>query len=514
MAGVDYGAAKTELLERLQVVSDLNAASEILYWDQSTYMPAGGGPARGRQLATLARLAHEQFADPAIGRLLDRLQPYAESLPPDHDDAALWRVTRRKYDRATRVPAAFMAEFAIHNAASYAAWSAARPANDFHRVAPLLEKTLVLSRRYASYFPDAAHPADAMIDGSDYGMSVVQIRPLFTELQATLTPMVQAISAQAPIDDSMLHHHYPQALQWAFGEAVIRDFGYDFERGRQDVTLHPFAIAFSTGDVRITTRFSETNLNEGLFSTLHEAGHAMYEQGINPAFEGTPLASGTSAGVHESQSRLWENIVGRSRGFWRHYFPQLQTEFPEQLGDVSEDDFYRAVNRVSRSLIRTDADEVTYNLHVIIRFGLELALLEGELEIADLAQAWHDRYEEALGVRAPDDRDGVLQDIHWYGGFIGGSFQGYTLGNIMASQFYAAAVAQRPTIPEEIGRGEFGPLHDWLRTNIYHHGSKYTTAELLERAVGGPLSLDPYLAYLRGKFGEIYPGVSVGEIQD
>ena len=263
-------------------------------------------------------------------------------------------------------------------------------------------------------------------------------------------------------------------------------------------------IRFSEGDVRITTRFSTDDLGDGLFSTLHESGHAMYEQGINPAFEGTPLGGGTSSGVHESQSRTWENLVGRSRPFWSHFFPQLQAVFPQQLGDVSADAFYRAINKVEPSLIRVDADEVTYNLHVIIRFELELALLEGTLAIKDLPDAWHASYQGYLGVHAPDDRDGVLQDVHWYGGLIGGQFQGYTLGNIMGAAFFDRALQAHPEIVAEISAGEFGTLHGWLKEQIYQHGSKFTAAELIERVTGGPLTIKPYISYLNTKFGELY----------
>lgn len=263
-------------------------------------------------------------------------------------------------------------------------------------------------------------------------------------------------------------------------------------------------INFSIDDVRITTRFDEGRLDDGLFSTLHETGHALYELGVDPKLEGLPLADGTSAGVHESQSRLWENIVGRSRGFWKYHYPLLQKQFPTQLGSVEMEEFYRAINKVEPSLIRVDADEITYNLHVIIRFDLELELLEGNLSVADLPEAWRARYKADLGVRAPDDSNGVLQDVHWYAALIGGAFQGYTLGNIMASQFYAAALAAHPQIPSEVEQGKFGTLHNWLRTNIYSHGSKFTTAEILERTTGSSLTLDPYVDYLSNKYGEIY----------
>ncbi len=335
-------------------------------------------------------------------------------------------------------------------------------------------------------------------------MKASTVRTLFSELRARLVPLVKAITAQPPADDGCLRQHFPEAAQWAFNLEVARQIGYDFERGRLDKTHHPFTTKFSLGDVRITTRVDEHLLSSALFATIHEAGHAMYEQGINPEYEGTPLAHGASSGVHESQSRLWENLVGRSRGFWEYGYPRLQAVFPEQLGNVPLETFYRAVNRVGRSLIRVEADEVTYNLHVMLRFDLELALLEGRLEVADLPEAWRERYAADLGITPPDDKDGVMQDVHWYFGTIGGMFQGYTLGNIMAAQFYAAALGQHPEISAEIAQGRFGTLLSWLQNNIYRHGSKYTAAELVERVTGGPLSVEPLVAYLRAKYGQLY----------
>jgi len=497
--------AKLQALKtRLSEIDDLESAGSVLSWDQETYMPPGGAAARARQLGTLSRLAHEKLIDPAIGKLLADLRPCEESLPYDSDEASLIRLTRREYEKAVKVPPEFVAQLSSHGAASYDAWTRARPANDFAAVQPYLEKTLDLSRQLANFFPGYAHIADPLIDFADYGMKAATIRTLFAELRAQLVPIVQAITAQPPADDSCLRQHFPEEQQLAFGLEVIKRFGYDFERGRQDKTHHPFTTKFSLGDVRITTRVKEDHLGEALFSTLHEAGHALYEQGINRDFEGTPLGTGTSAGVHESQSRLWENVVGRSRGCWQFFYPQLQAIFPSQLGAVSLETFYRAINKVERSLIRTDADEVTYNLHVMIRFDLELALLEGRLAIGDLPAAWRERYQADLGIVPPDDRDGVLQDVHWYSFVIGGVFQGYTLGNIMNAQFYEAALRAHPEIPAEIARGEFATLHGWLKANIYQHGSKYTASELMERATGQPLSIEPYIRYLRAKYGELY----------
>ena len=493
-----------ELKTRITEVNDLESAAGVLYWDQSTYMPRGGAAARGRQLATLDRLAHEKFTDPALGRLFDALRPYEESLPYDHDDAALIRVTRRLYERQVRIPTDLTAEITEHAAESYQVWTEARPANDFKRVQPYLEKTLELSRQTAECFPGYEHIADPLIDFSDYGMKASSVRAVFAELRDQLVPLVQAITAQPPADDACLRLHYPEAGQLAFGLDVIREFGYDFERGRQDKTHHPFEIRLASGDVRITTRVKEDYLGECMFSTMHESGHAMYEQGVDPAYDGTTLGRGASSGVHESQSRLWENVVGRSRAFWAYFYPSLQAVFPDQLNAVSLDTFYRAINKVERSLIRTDADEVTYNLHVMLRFDLELQMLEGKLAIADLPDAWMARFQSDFGITPPDHKDGVLQDVHWYSGRIGGVFQGYTLGNILGAQFYDAALRANPAIPDQVGRGEFAPLHDWLADNIYRHGRKFTAAELVERVTGQPLTIAPYMHYLRTKYGELY----------
>lgn len=493
-----------ELKTRLIEINDIQSAAGLLYWDQSTYMPPGGAAARGRQSATLRRLAHEKFTDPTIGKLLDTLQSYQENLDYDSDEAGLLRVTRRQYERAIKIPSDFLAEVTTHTSESYQVWIEARPANDFESVLPYLEKTLEYSRQSANYFPGYDHIADPLIEPRDYGMKAADVSQVFAELREELVPIASAITSQAPADDSCLHETYPEDKQLAFGMKVAEKFGYDLNRGRQDMTHHPFMTKFSLGDVRITTRAKEDSLGEAMFCTMHETGHALYEQGINMEYEGTPLARGTSAGVHESQSRLWENIVGRSRGFWNCFYPQLQDFFPEQLGAVTLDTFHRAINKVERSLIRTEADEVTYNLHVMLRFDFELALLEGEMEIKDLPNAWRERFEADFGIVPPDDRDGVLQDVHWYFGLIGGSFQGYTLGNILGAQFFSKALEAHPEITDDIEKGEFGTLHNWLKENVYQHGSKFTAPEIIERATGQAMTITPYIDYLRRKYGELY----------
>ncbi len=493
-----------ELKTRLMEISDLDHVGALLDWDQSTYMPPGGAVARGRQLALLARLSQEKSIDPELGKLLDGLRPYEESLPYDSDDASLIRVARRQYERAIKVPPQFMSELFQHFSNSYNAWVVARPENNFKALIPHLERGVDLCRQLADFFPGYEHVADPLIDFVDFGMKTTFLRTLFAQLRRELVPIVQTITDQPPADDACLKKHYPEADQLAFGLEVIKQLGYDFNRGRQDKTHHPFMTKFSLGDVRITTRVDENDLSYCLFSTIHESGHAMYEQGINMQFDGTPLGGGASAGVHESQSRTWENLVGRSCGFWEYFYPKVQAKFPDQLKGVSLDTFYRAVNKVQRSLIRTEADEVTYNLHVMIRFDIELALLEYNLLVRDLPEYWHVRYQADMGIRAPDDRDGVMQDVHWFSGLIGGSFQGYTLGNIMGAQFFAQALKAHPEIPAEMAQGKFDTLHTWLVDNVYQHGRKFTANELIQRVTGGQLSIEPYMAYLKMKFGELY----------
>jgi carboxypeptidase Taq len=493
-----------ELKQRLREISDLNAAGDVLNWDQATYMPEGGAGARGRQRAMLDRLAHERGVEPALGTLIDALAHHGESLPYDSDDASLIRVARREYQKKIKIPPDHVERATAHSSASYDAWTRARPASDFATMVPYLERTLDLSREYSSYFAPYKHVADPHIDDADEGMTTASISGLFGELKRQLVPMGRAICEQPAPDDSSLRQTFAKAAQFDFALHVAECLGYDLKRGRLDLTHHPFSTRLSAGDVRIATRISENDLGDALFSTLHEAGHAMYEQGISAALDGTPLGQGVSAGVHESQSRLWENVVARSRGFWKHFYPLLQRTFAEQLSGVPLSAFHRAINKVARSLIRTDADEVTYNLHIMLRFDLEIKLLESELRVKDLPEAWHAAMQADLGVAPSDDRDGCLQDAHWYSSYIGGQFQSYTIGNILSAQFYAAALKAHPDIPHEIAGGEFGTLYGWLRENLYRHGSKFAPNNLVERATGTAMQMGPYLDYLREKYGALY----------
>ena len=503
-----YQTSLAALKARLQEVSDLNRANSVLNWDQATYMPPGGGAARGRQQALLSRLSHERFTDKATGHLLDQLAPAFADLDPESDDACLIRVTRRNYDRAVKIPTDLVAEWSAHGADCYQRWTVARPANDFAAVRDGLAISLDHARTWAAFFaPDEGpdvHWADPFVDFGDEGFTVARVRKLFTELRAELVPLLKQVAAHGIADDACLRLDYPEDEQLAFALDAAKAIGYDLDRGRMDKTAHPFMTRFSSGDIRITTRVNTRDLGDAFFSTLHEAGHALYEQGIAPELDGTPLGHGASFGLHESQSRLWENIVGRSRAYWEHMYPRLQRTFPDQLASVGLDTFHRAINKVQPSLIRTDADELTYNLHVMIRFDLELALLEGTLSVDDLPRAWAERYEADLGVVPPDHRDGVLQDVHWFSGGIGGAFQGYTIGNILSAQIYAAAQAALPDLEAHIARGDTAALLDWLRTNLYRHGAKLPPATLVQKATGHDMTIAPYVTYLQGKYATLH----------
>lgn len=501
MTTTQQDAAWTDLTRHWQELADLGGVGALLGWDQSTYLPEGAAAGRARQQALLSRLRHERATDAAYGRQLDRFAEQGDLSPLQ---ARMVAVARKDFEEATRFPAEFVAAWSQHGGESYSAWTQARPEGDFARMVPYLEKSLDLSLQAASYFPEFADPMDYFIDRSDEGMTTRQVSEVFAQLREALVPMVEAVTgAEAPRTD-FLHRRYPGSEQLQFGESVIRDYGYDFTRGRQDLTHHPFMTRLGGFDVRITTRVKEQDLGEALYSTLHESGHAMYEQGVAEELLGTPLGGGVSAGVHESQSRLWENLVGRSRAFWAAYFGRLRDAFPEQLAGVTEDEMHRAVNTVARSLIRTDADELTYNLHVITRFELERDLLAGRLAVRDLADAWHAAYEQNLGLRAESDVNGALQDVHWYFGSIGGAFQGYTLGNVLSAQFYAAAERATPGLDGDIARADFSRLHGWLRENVYAHGRRYTPNELVERATGQAMTTEPYLKYLREKYAGLF----------
>ncbi|MBN1681467.1 MAG: carboxypeptidase M32 [Anaerolineae bacterium] len=491
---------KTHLADALY----LQYASAVLGWDQQTYMPPGGVAARAEQLATLSKLAHELFVSDETGRLLEEAEAEVAGMGYDSNDAALVRVVRHDYDLATRVPTSLVAEIARTTSQAHEIWANAREDSDFAAFAPTLEKIIDLMRQKAEALGYEDRLYDALLDEYEPHMKTADVERLFIELREELVPFVAAIFDRLDaVDDTIMHMNYDIDQQTEFGLRVIEQLGYDMTRGRQDRAVHPFTTNFSINDVRITTRYREDYMPSALFGSIHEAGHAMYEQGSDPSLEGTFLAGGTSLGVHESQSRLWENIVGRSRGFWQHFYPDLQRRYPDQLGLVNLDAFYKAINAVSRSLIRVEADEVTYNLHIMLRFEMENDLLEGKLAVNDAPDAWNAKMEQYMGITPPSDKDGILQDVHWSSGLMG-YFPTYSLGNFLSVQFWNKALEEVPSIPGDIAQGNFAPLLEWLQTNIYVHGRKYWPAELAERVTGEPMQVRSFLRYLKDKFTDIY----------
>jgi carboxypeptidase Taq len=476
----------------------------MIGWDQQTYMPPGGGTARAEQSATLQKLIHETFTAEETGRLLNEAAAEVANLDPDTDEARLVSVTRRDYEKARRVPAELVAELARVTAQATDVWAQARAHSTWEPFSPYLQKIVELNRRLADALGYADRSYDALLDQYEPDMKTAEVKAVFDAIKPDLIALVKAVSTKADtVSDEALHREYDEHKQWEFGLEVIKRYGFDFERGRQDKSVHPFTTSFSINDVRITTRADRNFLSPALFGTLHEAGHAMYEQGFDQALERTPLADGASLGMHESQSRMWENLVGRSRPFWNFFFPKLKVFFPAQLADQSVESFYRAANRVSPSLIRVEADEVTYGLHIMLRFDLENDLLDGSLKVADVPEAWNAKMREFLGITPPTTKDGALQDIHWSFGSIG-YFPTYQLGNLISLQLWDKINADIPDLMDQIGNGEFAALLGWLRTNLHQHGRKFTSNELLQRITGGGLNPAPYLKYLKQKFGEIY----------
>ncbi|MDE2995717.1 MAG: carboxypeptidase M32 [Bacteroidota bacterium] len=486
-----------ELRDRLTRITHLNQAAAVLEWDQETYMPEGGADSRSSQVATLRSMAHEMLTDEATVRLLESARP--ESVL----EKDLVRVVKRDVDKALRVPSKLIAAMAEASGRSKGAWQKARATNDFSLFAPHLEHIIDLCIQHAEALGHEEQPYDALLDQYEEGATTRQVAHVFEEVRKELVPIVQAIGASRPLCEGPVHREYPLDNQWSFGLDMVKRMGYDLKHGRQDVSTHPFSTSFSISDVRITTRTELRFFNPAFFGTLHEAGHAMYEQGIDSSLEGLPLADGTSLGMHESQSRMWENLVGRSRSFWKFAYPLAQKSFPRALSDVSEDEFYKAINAVMPSTIRVEADEVTYNLHIMLRFELEQEMIAGRIPVSDLPQAWNDRMESWLGVRPESDSEGVLQDIHWSLGAIG-YFPTYALGNLMSVQLFEAARNDLGDLDAQIGRGEFGPLLGWLRANVHQWGRRKTAEQILIDSTGSGLAAGPWVQYIRGKFGELY----------
>ncbi|MBI5354409.1 MAG: carboxypeptidase M32 [Chloroflexi bacterium] len=490
-----------QLKEILGEVSDLNHAASVLGWDQQVNMPPAGGEARGQHLATLGKISHQKSTADEVGKLLDDLKQ--EFTGSDSDDAALVRVAARDYDKATRVPSEFVAEQAVVTSAAFEAWVEAKGKSDFSIFRPHLEKVMDLVHKYVSYFPPTEHPYDVLLDDFEPGMKTSEVKEIFDALRPQQVKLIKDIRSAKQVKADFLHKKYNEKKVWDFSEAISAKFGYDFGRGRQDKAAHPFETSFSVNDVRITNRFEPDSPLSTLFSGMHESGHAMYEQGINPAYDRTPLAHGVSSAVHESQSRLWENIVGRSLPFWEHFLPELKKTFPSQLDGVSAKAFYKAINKVEPSLIRVNADEATYNLHIMLRLELEIGMLEGKVAIKDLPEIWNAKMQEYVGITPPNDAQGVLQDIHWSSGLFG-YFPTYALGNLVSAQLWEKINKDIRDLDEQIRKGKFDALLGWLREKVHVHGHKFDPQDLIQKVTGSKINSAAYVRYLTKKYSEIY----------
>ena len=487
----------------LSKVRHLQMAESVLSWDQETYMPEGGAAARARQLGTLSEMAHELFVSDRVGEWLAALAPFEAAADYDSDDASLIRVTRREYEKRRRVPAELVGEIARASSLGHQDWARARQEADFSIFRPSLERLVDLRIQWADCFDHGGKIYDPMLDEFESGLTAAKVQALFDEFRPHLVELVAAIAErQDRVDASCLAGHFDERAQWDLGVEVLHLLGTDFKRGRQDKSAHPFTTHFSSSDVRITTRFMPDHIASALFSSIHEGGHALYELGVSPTLDDNLLGKGASMILHESQSRLFENVVGRSRPFWRFFYPRLQHHFP-QYRQVELETFYRAINQARPSLVRVEADEVTYGLHIILRFELEQALVTRQLAVADLPAAWNDKMQAYLGITPPNDALGVLQDVHWSSAYIG-YFPDYLLGSMLSVQLFERALSDLPDLWDQIERGELGGLVGWMREKVHQHGRKFTLDEIAARVLGTGPSPQPYLRYLRERYGEIY----------
>jgi carboxypeptidase Taq len=497
-------AAYTELIRRTKEAALLSSCASVLGWDERTYMPRNGSALRGDQMALVARLTHEMTTDPRVGECLNAIEGSPLVASPESPEAINVREIRRTHDRAVKLPKELVEELARVTTRAQQVWQEARARNDFPAFQPWLEKIVALKKREADAVGYKEHPYDALLDEYEPGATAKQIRAVFAALSAELIPLIAAIGQSKRVPRrEILERDYPVNAQQAFAREAAAAIGFDFEAGRLDVTTHPFCSGIGPGDCRITTRYNARFFNEAFFGVLHEAGHGIYDQGLLVKHFGTPLGTYCSLGIHESQSRLWENQVGRGRPFWRHFYPKAQKAFPAVLGNVNQDEFYFAINAVRPSFIRVEADEATYNLHIILRFELELGLLTDDLKPADLPGAWNERFTKMFGLTPPDDRQGCLQDIHWSMGGLG-YFPTYTLGNLYAAQLMDAAPVQLPGLLDDFARGEFGRLKGWLNEKVHRQGRSHRSDELCRRITGEGLRHAPLIAYLTDKYGRLY----------
>ena len=497
---------KTKLLE----IQHLRDAASLLSWDQETYMPTGGGQARADHIATLQTLAHDKFVSPDIEDMLlhhiDPMTGLANSKGTGLDEAsqALLRETWRDFSRAKKLPSEFITRLERECSLAQQVWAEARQDNNFATFLPNLQTIVALKYEEVEYLGYTDSPYNTLLDTYEPGATVAQLQPLFTTIREGLVSLLEQIrQSPTPPNDRILYQPYDTDRQLEFGKLVLAKMGYDFSRGRLDLSAHPFTTSFHPTDVRVTTRVFEKDLQSCLFSCIHEGGHGLYEQGLPPEHHGTPLGEALSLGIHESQSRLWENSVGRSRAFWEYFFPLLKDQFPNQLSGINVDTFYAAINTVKPSLIRVEADEVTYNLHIMVRFEIELDVIEKRVGVEDLPDLWRTKMKEYLGVVPERDADGVLQDVHWsFGAF--GYFPTYTLGNLYAAMLFNKAGEDLPTLQTDIAQGNLIPLKEWLNHHIHRHGRQFTSKELIQRATGHTLSAEPFLQSLRDKMQEVY----------
>jgi carboxypeptidase Taq len=489
-----------EFVTEVQSISDIAYSSAVLNWDQETYMPRGGAAHRARQLATLAGIVHEKGTDPKLGLLLDEL--IADTTLSDVQRINV-KYVHKQYKRALKYPREFVMNMSRTVSESLSAWQQAKPAGDFAAFAPHLEKLIALKREECELLGYTAHPYDALLDEFEPGLTTAEVEKLFADVRTELVPFVKQIAQQPENSDALILQHFPKDKQFAMSETLLRMIGFDFETGRQDISLHPFTINFGASDVRVTTKIDEHNLSDMFSGTIHEGGHALYEQGLQTGEYGLPSGEYVSLGIHESQSRLWENNVGRSEAFSKAVLPKLREAFPEQFANATATDFFKALNVVRPSFVRIMADELTYHFHIMVRFETEKALIEGSLNVHDVPEFWNGRIREYLGLEVPNAGAGCLQDIHWsHGSF--GYFPTYSIGSFYAAQFYAAAENQIADLEAKIERGELHELLNWLRENIHHHGKRYTASELCERVTGEPLSFRYFMEYARKKYRKLY----------
>lgn len=496
----ESAALYSEYQNQMRKIADIRYASAVLQWDQETYLPSKGAAIRGQQIATLSEIAHRFFTDDHLGKLLQDSMS-ADGLPAR--ERKNLELTWEDYTKQKKFTSAFVRELSEAVSKSFHSWMEARKANDFSFFATDLARLVELKKREADFLGYTDHPYNALLNDHDKGSSVQLLDDVFHTIRRSLEETLQNILSKPQVDNSFLFQHFPKDKQWEFGLLVLRELGYDFDAGRQDISEHPFTINFNSNDVRITTRIHENDLSSMVWSCIHELGHALYEQGLDEREYGLPGGEPASYSIHESQSRLWENHVGRSRAFCERWLPLLRDYFPEQLRSVSEIDFYNGINKVEPSPIRTEADEVTYHFHVMIRYELEKRLIEGTLETSDIPAYWNEQYANYLGIQIADDRQGCLQDVHWsHGSF--GYFPTYSMGSFYAAQFFTRANQEIAGLEKHLINGNTQPLREWLQTNVYAHGRTLTSEEVCLSVSGKPLDIHYFLDYIVAKYKNIY----------